>query len=1468
MTVDPKNLVSIPREEALTFTKGEKSADQLVVNDTVSTPVDIENLVPYDPKAERDMGEIRAFEKSTQSRFLQKGLETIGLAKTPEEKKARSANVYAMSEMTGLSFEEVEKNYDTLRRMEDLTGIQSSMEASDVVKGALVALIAAKVIPAVAGAATLGAAGLAIGKTALGMAGYKLLGKVIDLQGFARNNLTNYDYYADPVKGAIGFADFALKIAIMREVYTKAPKLYDAVTKSKMVDYRLPETVYVSAKQIKDMHNSVDPKLTTEFERDILKSSNISSAELSRAIKTGEGIRLKVPSSALITMADKPYWARVKGFFGRDAFYKSYREYAGQPQEDYLLLPGKTDVFIGDQAMIGGLNVNVDATFGKTSSVSVDGKSFIVPTDKIHSIDSTLNKDVQIQSGVSYILHEVDNLVKKVREIPVDKSAEEAVVSKGVSRNDDNFLDKLIAENDKLQVGDQIFEDGELQGTVIEVTKTGVKGKKLILVEGATSGGIISGKVNELSMLEGEDIKVVRPAQSKGKVEGGDVTKMKLGQIDTSREWDMPDEYNDTVNSMVKNLREGKELPPIEVTKDGRLVNGRHRLTAYKRFKTIGTDNFEVPVKIVADKAHGKVEGGVEAPLTAEEILPTKTIEVTPDPEPVIVDKLIKRIEKIKDYTGLTDADAKSLGYDDLPALITDVVKDAFAKRKDALTMVKSLAENAKGTPDPNPGKALKDYPEFTVSPKGFPEKREQPTIREKPALKIKLQAASRASKLADRIARKELKEKYSLIRKIKTADIQDMNYKEREGILALQQKLKMTKTLEGLRELYLEIAELKEIGKAIFSKNKEAKDMLLSIKEELLAKTIRKAAKKTPPPDNAVITGYPRPNMDTQTTNAYLRPQRMFDRLGGGGATFDNPVFNIVYRSLNRAMERETLLHQHRTDKLKAGRDALGVSLSQLSSKQMIDGQEFTVDQMISVYALAKNKTQMMALVYGNNMPVKMINGIIDRLTPEQKQFGDMILDDLASIFPYIRDTLLEYTDYKFTIEQISGYFMLKRMFKNQLSTEEELVEDLMGHSNFHKLMVEHKFTMDRKDIPKEFQTPVRLGALELWTSESKKQEHFIAMGNLVKDLHTLFNRESIRSAIVDGFGIEYSDWVKGYLNRMANPNFYKAATAAEKTIGFFRRSASVAHLTYGLVSVMPKQAASYFIGIADIPPVHTLSALYDLIFNYDETSAMIDELAPQVKHRNIERELEEWRVTDPKNIEPLRQKIAQIGFTPIYVIDRFTVQNVWLAKFKELTSKGYSDLEAAEMSTENFLRSQPAAHAKDLPEAYASGEAFNVMLQYTNQLNQNWNIMTYDIPELAKTKEDGKPGDWAKATRLAVGLALGAITIYTITNRRLPTNVAEIIDALTSGTLSTIPLLGRVAARTYEDKTYGRESIPALSGFVAGIDSANAIRKGDYNKAMTEALRSAATIGGWPFGGPEQIIKLFQPKPAGKAI
>jgi hypothetical protein len=73
---------------------------------------------------------------------------------------------------------------------------------------------------------------------------------------------------------------------------------------------------------------------------------------------------------------------------------------------------------------------------------------------------------------------------------------------------------------------------------------------------------------------------------------------MKLKDIDSSREWDMPDRYNQTVREMVESLVEGKGLPPIQVSSKGILQDGRHRLVAYKRFKELGGELEDIPVVI------------------------------------------------------------------------------------------------------------------------------------------------------------------------------------------------------------------------------------------------------------------------------------------------------------------------------------------------------------------------------------------------------------------------------------------------------------------------------------------------------------------------------------------------------------------------------------------------------------------------------------------------------------------------------------------------------------------------------------------------------------------------------------------------------------------------------------------------------------------------------------------------------
>ena len=84
---------------------------------------------------------------------------------------------------------------------------------------------------------------------------------------------------------------------------------------------------------------------------------------------------------------------------------------------------------------------------------------------------------------------------------------------------------------------------------------------------------------------------------------------MRIEDINTT--FNKPSEYDNTVESMVNTLRLGNSLPPIIVSENGYLQDGRHRLKAYM---VVGFDTVEVAVGIPP----GSVDGNRHERLMTE----------------------------------------------------------------------------------------------------------------------------------------------------------------------------------------------------------------------------------------------------------------------------------------------------------------------------------------------------------------------------------------------------------------------------------------------------------------------------------------------------------------------------------------------------------------------------------------------------------------------------------------------------------------------------------------------------------------------------------------------------------------------------------------------------------------------------------------------------------------------------------
>ncbi len=81
------------------------------------------------------------------------------------------------------------------------------------------------------------------------------------------------------------------------------------------------------------------------------------------------------------------------------------------------------------------------------------------------------------------------------------------------------FQRQIRSRNNKLQIGDEIWENGRLQGVVAEIankgqtTKLGRDRGFIVLDSAITHGEIISGKLKTIEILHGDDVQVVRRAK-------------------------------------------------------------------------------------------------------------------------------------------------------------------------------------------------------------------------------------------------------------------------------------------------------------------------------------------------------------------------------------------------------------------------------------------------------------------------------------------------------------------------------------------------------------------------------------------------------------------------------------------------------------------------------------------------------------------------------------------------------------------------------------------------------------------------------------------------------------------------------------------------------------------------------------------------------------------------------------------
>lgn len=664
--------------------------------------------------------------------------------------------------------------------------------------------------------------------------------------------------------------------------------------------------------------------------------------------------------------------------------------------------------------------------------------------------------------------------------------------------------------------------------------------------------------------------------------------------------------------------------------------------------------------------------------------------------------------------------------------------------------------------------------------------------------------------------------------------------------------------TIAELEEIAETINKLKETGKT----KQKAKNALEQAKHDNTKGNLVKTGSKAPvAPDQPRGVDYSQAGFTEGLKNLYLwtlRIPRILDWLDGRKGTFSGVWHRTFYDSVNEQTDKELVVaegrHKTGTDKMAE----LGITANELTEVDDFTSLQtnltLTKEQQMGIYTALKNKFSLDAIVHGNNISIKTAQAIVSNLDKKYIELADFIIEEYQANYERLRAAFIETTDMDLGVEEF--YTAMVRLELNEAVTDEEIVQQLTQRLGLKRGYVEKGMTIERKEIAPEHQKPIDLRLVSVWENQVARQEHFIHFAKLLKEMRKLLADKDVKETIVSKLGNQGRIILNSYVDRVANPNIYRAYSGAGRVSRTLRRNVAMSYLAYNLATIA-KQVPSMVLLMKDAGPAAMLSSISEFSKNPRKMWDEVRIKAPQLKNAFIERELAEMQEAlrqskDKKLIDKMDLLVSRVGnngMKGIRFIDGVVRTIGYDAVFNKGKQMGLSDAEAARMAMNAILRTQPAAAAKDIAQMYATDEFFNWFTMFTNQLNQIWNITTYDTFAYWGNQK------YQDAAMTLMGVAVNALLIWMVVNKRLPEDDDDLVDAASDQVLNMVPIINSALMAGKEG--WGATAPPPIEAAKA---AGRVLSQKDKEKAAKRALELSAVLTGIPITGTKRVINVLE--------
>ena len=507
----------------------------------------------------------------------------------------------------------------------------------------------------------------------------------------------------------------------------------------------------------------------------------------------------------------------------------------------------------------------------------------------------------------------------------------------------------------------------------------------------------------------------------------------------------------------------------------------------------------------------------------------------------------------------------------------------------------------------------------------------------------------------------------------------------------------------------------------------------------------------------------------------------RFFDWLGGGKGDYKSVWTRYFVDRINEALDDELRHSQSRYEQMEQLMSSLGLSFEGMNELRNVDGQFYSVDQLIHIYAGLKNEASRKAITYGNMRLRLMRDGesgvqehiahCVSALSDAERQLGDAVIADFNVHFDRINNALI----YAFNqgMKHEENYTPMARLeysaqaLNNILNIDEnQMIEGEASMKGTRNTSVEKGFLEERMEIDDEHQQPIKLGLLSLWHDQVHVQEHTAAYGKLAGDLRSMLMKRdehgiTIGRRVVDVFGRDALAYLREYTNIAIQGQVITASTVLDGMYAYLGRNMAIAYLTLNF-GTMLKQFTSLPRFIVTAGPVYLANAMGQFLMSQRKgKNLLLDEiykLDPQMKNRAPDVFLQVLKdARQSGKVKSSYMRMLEKMMAPISVMDRTVSAIGWWATYQRGLKNGLSKAEAVREAQRAVALTQQTPLAKDMPRVWNQNGMMRLMMIFTSDMANTWGMSIYDLTHSATGRDRLMTVAALASTALLMGMVSG---------------------------------------------------------------------------------------------------------------